>query len=271
MAAYPSFDPRELVAVDKVWRHIEKDDDKTLVIFNAELCRLRNNYFPSLFYPEMARLSKELIPAIETVYYVRLESALPTLTLFTPSLALSPSLALCDHSFARCTISRVLGVASSSASIRVRGRCSYGYRTGRLCSFTSRIRDQASVRSVWTSFRTPYGTFSDEPGTRDCSGPSWSGRPAEEKRCFPQEFFFQPQLFISRSFRVLVTNGEGFVSPRECRDCRACRHWIPRCPGRNTPVAVQLGANLLLCGFKQRRAEGVLRTGCRRHPTLSAP
>jgi len=71
LAAYPSFDPRELVAVDKVWRHIQNDEEKTLVIFNAELCRLRSDYFPALFYPEMARLSKDLIPAIETVYYVR--------------------------------------------------------------------------------------------------------------------------------------------------------------------------------------------------------
>jgi len=73
LSAYPSFDPRELVATDKVWKHIQgsKDaDGKTLVIFNAELCRLRSDYFPALFYPEMARLSKEMIPAIETVYYV---------------------------------------------------------------------------------------------------------------------------------------------------------------------------------------------------------
>lgn len=70
IAAYPSFDPRELVATDKIWKFIQNDDDKRLIIFNGELCRLRNDYFPSLFYPEMARLSKELIPLIETVYYI---------------------------------------------------------------------------------------------------------------------------------------------------------------------------------------------------------
>ena len=59
------------MAVDKVWGHIQNDEEKTLVIFNADLCRLRSDYFPALFYPEMARLSKDLIPAIETVYYVR--------------------------------------------------------------------------------------------------------------------------------------------------------------------------------------------------------
>ena len=63
---YPSFDPRELVATDKVWKRIQNDGGKTLVIFNAELCRLRSDYFPALFYPEMARLSKEMVPLIET-------------------------------------------------------------------------------------------------------------------------------------------------------------------------------------------------------------
>jgi hypothetical protein len=70
IAAYPSFDPRELVAADKVWKSIENDEDKTMIFFNGELCRLRSNYFPGLFYPEMARLTREMIPEIETVYYV---------------------------------------------------------------------------------------------------------------------------------------------------------------------------------------------------------
>ena len=72
IAAYPSFDPRELVAADKVWKRVEMDEDKrkSMIIWNAELCRLRSDYFPNLFYPEMARLKKELIPMVETVYYI---------------------------------------------------------------------------------------------------------------------------------------------------------------------------------------------------------
>ena len=68
IAAYPSFDPRELVAADKVWQYVK--DDKTLVFFNAELDRLRSNYYPGLFYPNMARLSRDMIPQVESVYYI---------------------------------------------------------------------------------------------------------------------------------------------------------------------------------------------------------
>lgn len=72
--AYPSFDPRELVAADKVCqiakKSIEKGKQITCVFFNAELDRLRSNYYPSLFYPNMARLSKDLIPDIQTAYYI---------------------------------------------------------------------------------------------------------------------------------------------------------------------------------------------------------
>lgn len=67
IAAYPSFDPRELVAADKVWQFAK---EKTLIFFNAELDRLRSNYYPGLFYPNMARLSRDMIPQVESVYYI---------------------------------------------------------------------------------------------------------------------------------------------------------------------------------------------------------
>jgi len=75
VAAYPSFDPRELVAADKIWQYAcaatEKDGrPRTFVFFNAELDRLRSNYYPSMFYPKMAKLSKEMIPQIQSTYYI---------------------------------------------------------------------------------------------------------------------------------------------------------------------------------------------------------
>lgn len=75
IAAYPSFDPRELVAADKVFqcaRRKFKQDGKRrpLIFFNAELDRLRSNYYPGLFYPEMSRLSRDMIPLVESAFYI---------------------------------------------------------------------------------------------------------------------------------------------------------------------------------------------------------
>jgi len=69
IAAYPSFDPRELVAADKVWQ-FAKGKQKAVIFFNAELDRLRSNYYPGIFYPNMARLSRDMIPQVESVYYI---------------------------------------------------------------------------------------------------------------------------------------------------------------------------------------------------------
>jgi len=70
IVAYPHFDPRELIAVEKLWRGAGRDSGRPLILFNAELDRLRSNYYPSLFYPAMARLSKEFVPLIETAFYI---------------------------------------------------------------------------------------------------------------------------------------------------------------------------------------------------------
>jgi len=75
IAAYPSFDPRELVAADKVFqcarRKFEQDGKRRpLIFFNAELDRLRSNYYPGLFYPEMSRLSRDMIPRVESAFYI---------------------------------------------------------------------------------------------------------------------------------------------------------------------------------------------------------
>lgn len=70
IAAYPSFDPRELVAADKVWSFVQMDSKKSLIFFNAELDRLRSNYYPGLVYPQMARLRKDMMPLVTPVYYI---------------------------------------------------------------------------------------------------------------------------------------------------------------------------------------------------------
>lgn len=75
IAAYPSFDPRELVAADKIFQCARKKFQqdgrrRPLIFFNAELDRLRSNYYPGLFYPEMSRLSKEMMPLVESAYYI---------------------------------------------------------------------------------------------------------------------------------------------------------------------------------------------------------
>jgi hypothetical protein len=70
IAAYPSFDPRELVACDKVQKFALTKEDGCFIFFNAELDRLRSNYYPGLFYPEMSRLSKEMMPKVTPVYYI---------------------------------------------------------------------------------------------------------------------------------------------------------------------------------------------------------
>lgn len=71
IAAYPSFDPRELVAADKVWSFVEQQQEKaSFIFFNAELDRLRSNYYPGFLYPQMARLGKTMMPLVTPVYYI---------------------------------------------------------------------------------------------------------------------------------------------------------------------------------------------------------
>lgn len=65
------FDPRELVAVGKIWEGATKNTSgRHLITFNAELDRLRNGYYPGLFYPKMAQLTKDFLPWIESAFYI---------------------------------------------------------------------------------------------------------------------------------------------------------------------------------------------------------
>lgn len=70
IAAYPHFDPREMEAVNMVWQKAAKPREIPIILFNAELDRLRGGYYPALFYPQMAKLSKEFIPLVESAFYL---------------------------------------------------------------------------------------------------------------------------------------------------------------------------------------------------------
>ena len=61
---------REMVAVDKLWQGATKNQGRSIITFNAELDRLRNGYFWAIFYPEMARLTRDFLPLVETSYYI---------------------------------------------------------------------------------------------------------------------------------------------------------------------------------------------------------
>lgn len=70
IVAYPSFDPREMAAVGRIWKESTCATNTPLIMFNAELDRLRNGYYPALFYPGMAKLSAEFVPLVEAAYYI---------------------------------------------------------------------------------------------------------------------------------------------------------------------------------------------------------
>ena len=68
--AYPHFDPREMIAVDRVYREAARDRGIPIIMFNAELERCRGGYYPALFYPQIARLTRDLLPLIESSFYI---------------------------------------------------------------------------------------------------------------------------------------------------------------------------------------------------------
>lgn len=70
IAAYPHFSPSEMVAVGELWQTAAAPRDMPIIVFNGELDRLRNGYYPALFYPKLARLSRELLPQLESCYYI---------------------------------------------------------------------------------------------------------------------------------------------------------------------------------------------------------
>ncbi len=59
-----------MVAVGELWSTAAREKGIPIIVFNGELDRLRNNYYPGLFYPKLAKLSKELLPLFESAYYI---------------------------------------------------------------------------------------------------------------------------------------------------------------------------------------------------------
>ncbi|KAK9841778.1 hypothetical protein WJX81_002326 [Elliptochloris bilobata] len=70
VCAYPHFNVNEMLAVEELWEGAARDTDRPIVIFNGELDRIRSGYYPSLFYPKIGKLAKNLLPHMETIYYI---------------------------------------------------------------------------------------------------------------------------------------------------------------------------------------------------------
>lgn len=70
VAAYPHFSPNEILAVEELWRGAARDSGRPVVVFNGELDRLRGGYYPGIFYPKIAKISREWVPRFTTAYYI---------------------------------------------------------------------------------------------------------------------------------------------------------------------------------------------------------
>ena len=68
VAAYPSFNVNEILAVEELYA---REDCRPIIVVNGEFERLRSGYYPSVFYPKIAKCSKNFIPLFETAYYIR--------------------------------------------------------------------------------------------------------------------------------------------------------------------------------------------------------
>lgn len=71
LVAYPSFNVNEMLMVQELYDDVTKANGKPIITFNGEIDRIRSGYYPSLFYPKLGRLSKELLPEMESIYYIR--------------------------------------------------------------------------------------------------------------------------------------------------------------------------------------------------------
>lgn len=70
LAAYPSFNVNEMLAVRELYESAARDRGQPIVVFNGELDRIRTGYYPGLFYPKIADLARDVMPLFETAYYV---------------------------------------------------------------------------------------------------------------------------------------------------------------------------------------------------------
>ena len=60
----------EIIEVAALWDGAVAGTDRPLVIFNGELDRMRQNYYPPFIYRKLAQISKEFIPKVEAAYYI---------------------------------------------------------------------------------------------------------------------------------------------------------------------------------------------------------
>ncbi|KAG6684565.1 hypothetical protein I3843_12G070200 [Carya illinoinensis] len=70
LVAYPYFNVNEMLVVEELYKEAVENTARKLIIFNGELDRIRSGYYPSFFYPKLAKLSTTLFPKMETVYYI---------------------------------------------------------------------------------------------------------------------------------------------------------------------------------------------------------
>ena len=66
--AFKDEDANEGVAVEELYA---REDCRPIIVVNGEFERLRSGYYPSVFYPKIAKCSKNFIPLLETAYYIR--------------------------------------------------------------------------------------------------------------------------------------------------------------------------------------------------------
>ncbi|CAI7854772.1 unnamed protein product [Closterium sp. NIES-54] len=70
VAAYPYFNVNEMLAVDDLYREVASKKGQPIIVFNGELDRIRSGYYPSFFYPKLAKINKSLLPLFEAAYYI---------------------------------------------------------------------------------------------------------------------------------------------------------------------------------------------------------
>ena len=68
--AYPSFQVQEFEAISEMHAAVE-NTGRSIIVFNGELERYRNGYYPALFYRKIAQLSKTFLPRFTQAYYFR--------------------------------------------------------------------------------------------------------------------------------------------------------------------------------------------------------
>ena len=60
----------EIIEVAALWDGAVAGTARPLVVFNGELDRMRQNYYPPFIYRKLAQISKDFIPKVEAAYYI---------------------------------------------------------------------------------------------------------------------------------------------------------------------------------------------------------